>query len=141
MVELVVEVQRRISASREEVFAYLTDPERYTRWQGLEAELDPTPGGIYRVRMTEDSTVRGSYVEVDPPTRVVFTWGWEGNVDLPPGSSTVEITLHADGEETVLHLRHSGLPDEQSRAMHEEGWRSFIDRLAGVAGGDSAAAS
>ena len=127
--ELVVEVERRIGAPPEEVFAFFTDPVRYIRWQGMSAELDPTPGGLYRVQMTADSAVRGSYVEVDPPVRVVFTWGWEGNPELPPGSSTVEITLRNDGGETVLHLRHSGLPDEQSAAMHNEGWLFFTERL------------
>jgi uncharacterized protein YndB with AHSA1/START domain len=134
MPEFVVEVERRISASREEVFAFLIDPSRYTRWQGTEAELDPTPGGVYRVRMTADSIARGQYVEVEPPARVVFTWGWEGNAELPPGSSTVEITLRADGDETVLRLRHSGLPDEGSRAMHEEGWTMYVGRLVEAAG-------
>jgi uncharacterized protein YndB with AHSA1/START domain len=130
--ELVVEVERRIAAPPEEVFAFFTDPVRYVRWQGISAELDPTPGGLYRVQMTADSAVRGSYVEIDPPVRVVFTWGWEGNPELPPGSSTVEITLRADDAETVLHLRHSGLPDEQTAAMHDEGWQLFIGQL-GVA--------
>jgi uncharacterized protein YndB with AHSA1/START domain len=134
MPEFVIELERRISATREAVFAYLTDPTRYTRWQGLEAELDLTPGGVYRVQMTADSTVRGQYLEVDPPSRVVFTWGWEGNTELPPGSSTVEITLRADGDQTVLHLRHSGLPDEQSRALHHEGWEMYLGRLADAAG-------
>lgn len=134
MPEFVIELERRISATREAVFASLTDPTRYTRWHGLEAELDPTPGGIYRVQMTADSIVRGQYVEVDPPSRVVFTWGWEGNAELPPGSSTVEITLRAEGDQTVLHLRHSGLPDERSRAMHHEGWEMYLGRLAEAAG-------
>ena len=61
---------------------------------------------------------------------MVFTWGWEGNQGVPPGSTTVELTLKADGDGTVLSLRHTGLPDGEAGAMHEEGWRHFTARLA-----------
>jgi uncharacterized protein YndB with AHSA1/START domain len=131
----VVEVERRIAAPPDEVFGYLTDPRKYVRWKGLEAQLDPRPGGRYRVQMTEDSAVAGSFVAVEPPTRVVFTWGWEGNDELPPGTSTVEITLTEDGDGTLLKLRHSGLPDAASADLHRTGWVHFGDRLTTVAGG------
>lgn len=84
-----------------------------------------------------DTVARGEFVEVDPPRRVVFTWGWEGHDRVPPGSTTVELTLEEDGAATILSLRHSGLPDGESAALHEEGWTFFIPRLATtVAGGD-----
>jgi uncharacterized protein YndB with AHSA1/START domain len=54
------------------------------------------PGGRYSVEVSEDSTVTGQYVEVDPPRRIVFTWGWEGSEEVPPGSSTVEVTREED---------------------------------------------
>jgi uncharacterized protein YndB with AHSA1/START domain len=76
-------------------------------------------------------------IVVDPPTRIVFTWGWEGNPDLPPGSSIVEVTL-VDGEGTIVRLRHSGLPDENWRQMHVGGWRRYLERLAVVASGGDA---
>jgi uncharacterized protein YndB with AHSA1/START domain len=126
----VVELQVRLGAPPDEVFLYLTDAERYVEWQGVKAELDPRPGGVYRVWMDADTVARGEYVEVDSPKRVVFTWGWEGNAGVPPGSTTVELTLEADGEGTVLSLRHTGLPDGEAAAMHEEGWRFFTERLA-----------
>lgn len=44
--------------------------------QGVKAELDPRPGGVYRVWMDADTVARGEYVEVESPRRVVFTWGW-----------------------------------------------------------------
>lgn len=125
-----IELQIRLSASPEEVFLYLTEPERYVRWQGVKAELDPRPGGVYRVWMDADTVASGTFVEVNPARRVVFTWGWEGNEGVPPGSTTVEITLEADGDMTVLSLRHTGLPDGEATAMHEEGWRHFTARLA-----------
>jgi uncharacterized protein YndB with AHSA1/START domain len=138
--ELVVELERRIAASPAEVFDYLTDPEKYTRWKGDRAELDPRPGGRYRVRMGPEAVASGEYVEVVPPERVVFTWGWEGSGDVPPGSTTVEITLRPDGDDTILRLRHSGLPSDADAALHREGWEMYLARLISVAGRASDAA-
>src|SRR5437899_2042975 len=78
----------------------------YRRWKGTTAELDARPGGLYRVLMPSGDRVRGEYVTVEPPHRVVFTWGFEGSTDLPPGSSTVEITLASDGDGTIVRRRH-----------------------------------
>jgi uncharacterized protein YndB with AHSA1/START domain len=125
----VVELELRLGAPPEEVFPYLVDPERYVQWQGVRAELDPRPGGVYRVWMDAHTVASGEYLAVDAPERVVFTWGWEGSDQVPPGSTTVELTLRADGDQTVLRLRHSGLPDEQAAFMHREGWMSFGERL------------
>lgn len=135
MVDPVVEVERRIAATPDEVFTYLTDPEKYTRWKGQQAELDPRPGGRYRVRMGPEAVALGEYVEVEPPSRVVFTWGWEGSGDVPPGSTTVEITLRADGDGTLLRLRHTGFPSEADADLHREGWQMYVSRLVEVAAG------
>ncbi|MDX1658807.1 MAG: SRPBCC family protein [Nitriliruptorales bacterium] len=125
----VVELERRINAPRDTVFAYFTDPDRYTRWMGHEAELDARPGGIYRVHVVEGSVARGEFVEVEPPERVVFTWGWEGNPMVPPGSSRVEVTFRSDGGDTVVTLTHSGLPDADAMRLHEDGWTRYLDQL------------
>ena len=132
----VVELAVRLEAPPDEVFGFLTDAERYVRWQGVKAELDPRPGGVYRVWMDADTVASGEYVEIVPPHRVVFTWGWEGNPDVPPGSTTVEMSLVAKGDGTVLSLRHTGLPDDVAAAMHEEGWRFFTGRLTTAVRGD-----
>jgi uncharacterized protein YndB with AHSA1/START domain len=103
---------------------------------GEAATLDPRPGGIYSVQMGNGWTVLGEYVEVDPPRRVVFTWGWEDGVEVPPpGASTVEITLTPDGEATVVRVVHRGLPTEESAASHRSGWQRFLPQLAAVASG------
>jgi uncharacterized protein YndB with AHSA1/START domain len=126
----------RIAAPPETVFSYLIDPQKMVRWKGSKAELDPRPGGIYRVTMPGQNVARGEYVEVRRPERVVFTWGWEGDINLPPGSSTVEVTLTPDGDGTLLRLVHRDLP-ELGRKTHAEGWEHFLDRLATAArGGD-----
>jgi uncharacterized protein YndB with AHSA1/START domain len=129
----VVTIERRIGAPREVVFAYFTDPERYTRWMGHDAELDARPGGIYRVHVIEGSVARGEFVEVEPPGRVVFTWGWEGNPMVPPGSSRVEVSFRADGDATLVRLVHSGLPDAAAMGLHREGWTRYLDHLVEIA--------
>lgn len=131
----VVEVQVRLEATPEVVFSYLIESDRYARWQGVRAELDPRPGGVFRVWMDADTVASGEYVEVEPYRRVVFTWGWEGNDAVPPGSTRVEIDLEAEGDATTLTLRHSGLPAGEAAAMHDDGWRLFTSRLATAAGG------
>ena len=133
-VATVVEREIRIAARPETVFEFFTDPEKMILWKGREADLDPRPGGVYRVEMGEKIVALGEYVEVDPPRRVVFTWGWEGDDQLPPGSSTVTIELVPDGDATIVRLTHSGLP-EGADAAQLEGWKHFLPRLAIVASG------
>ena len=70
-----------------------------------------------------------------PHSRVVFTWGWEGDSAVPPGSSTVEVSLIPDGDGTVVRLRHSGLPTAELRTRHAEGWEHFLARLAEAGAG------
>ena len=132
-----VEQTVRIAARPETVFPFFTDPEKMTQWKGTWATLDPRPGGIYRVNVTGTAIARGEYVEVNPFTRVVFTWGWEGEgASVPPGSSTVEINLTPDGDGTIVRLRHYGLSAEDG-AEHLEGWTHYLGRLSVAAeGGD-----
>lgn len=126
----VVEQEVHIAAPPGVVFPYLIEAERMTRWMGLEAELDPRPGGVFWVNVNGRDKARGEFVEVVAPSRVRFTWGWDGEgTSLPPGASTVEITLQADGQGTLLRLRHTGLPKE-AQASHAEGWVHYMDRLA-----------
>lgn len=130
-------LERRIDARPEIVFAYLTDPVRYVQWMGVDAELDPRPGGAYRVRVPQGFVAVGEFVEIDPPRRVVFSWGWEGDGPVPAGSSRVEITLEPDGVGTVLRLTHTGLPDDDAVRLHTQGWDRYLDRLVvTAAGGD-----
>lgn len=124
----------RIDASPEAIFPFLTDPRKIVRWKGVDATVEASPGGVYRVNVTGARHAVGEYVEVDAPHRVVFTWGWEGDEQLPPGSSTVTIELISDGEGTIVRLTHSGLP-EGADAAQLQGWEHFLPRLAIVAGG------
>lgn len=126
----VLEVSVLIAAEPATVFPYFVDPARYVQWMGRDAELEPVPGGTYRVRMRDGVEVGGRFVEVDPPRRLVFTWGWAGDTALPPGSSRVVVTLEPEAGGTRVVLRHHDLPDEQQRQHHGDGWRAYLGRLA-----------
>jgi uncharacterized protein YndB with AHSA1/START domain len=127
----------RIAAGAETVFGFFTDPSLMVRWMGEEATLNPRPAGAHRIRMAGGHVVRGEYVEVEPPHRVVLTWGWEHEDTLvPPGSSTVEVELIPEGEATLVRLTHRDLPSE-SREPHGIGWEHYLARLeVAAAGGD-----
>ena len=131
-----VEVETRIAASPETVFDFFTDPDRMVQWMGRSAELDPRPGGGLRCDINDEAVAAGEYVELEPPHRVVFTWGWEGEGSVtPPGSSRVEVLLTEDGEGTRLRLIHRDLPSAESAGKHGHGWRHYLDRLATSAAG------
>jgi len=119
----------RIAAPPEVVFPYFTDPALAVKWIANAAHLDARPGGTLAIDV-RGNPARGAYVVVDPPHRVVFTWGIEGREDFLPGSSTVEVVLQADGDESVVTLTHRDLPSEDYRRSHREGWGEFLGLLA-----------
>ena len=131
----VVEHQVRVNARPETVFPYFTDPVKMVRWMGVEATLDPRPGGVARVAVNREAIMHGEYLEVVPHTRVVFTWGWEdGRFGVAPASSLVEVTLTEDAEGTLLRLTHRRLPD-RGVAFHRLGWDYYLARLGLTAAG------
>ena len=134
--QLMVERVLNIEACPETVWEFLVDPELAIRWMGTSATLDPRPGGEYRVHV-RDHTACGEFVEVDPPRRLVWTWGWEpdGMSPLKPGSSTIEVELEPEGSGTRLSFRHFGFADAAEAGKHEHGWEHYLDRLVVVAAG------
>jgi uncharacterized protein YndB with AHSA1/START domain len=125
----------RIDAAPDTVFEFFVDREHMLRWMGVDANLDATPGGEFRVAVNRDVAV-GEYVEVDRPHRVVFTFGWLGSADMPPGSTRVEVTLTAEGGGTLVVFEHHLVPADRL-SQHAEGWDHFLARFAiAAAGGD-----
>lgn len=130
----VLERTIHIAARPEIIFSFFTDPAKMVRWMGTLCSLDPRPGGLFRVVINDQLIHRGQYVEVTPYSRVVYTWGQEGeNSPLPPGGSTVEISLTPDADGTILHLRHSGLPVEHEGT--NMGWTHYLGRLTDLSEG------
>jgi uncharacterized protein YndB with AHSA1/START domain len=134
------EVRREVvvDAGPATIFPFLTDPGLHLKWLGTEAELDPHPGGVYRVNVGGIHPSVGEFVEVVPNERVVFTFGWdEPDHPIPAGSTQVEITLTPDGDKTRVRLVHSGLPAD-AVSDHGVGWEHYLDRLAiASTGGDA----
>ena len=125
-----------IDAAPVVVFDYLVTETGMTAWMGQHALLDARPGGGFAVDIAGHA-IRGEYLEVDRPRRVVVSWGMAGSPDLPPGASTVEFTLTPTERGTRVDLMHSGLPDARLDG-HADGWTHFLARLCITApGGDA----
>ena len=132
-----LQVRRVIKAPRERVFEAWTTPEELKRWHAPGpltvslAEIDATPGGKYRIHMRQpdgvEHKVSGVYREVDPPKRLVYTWGWDG--DHPVKNSVVTIDFIERGNSTEVVLTHDGFPAGDERDNHEKGWTSILDKL------------
>ena len=146
-----VEVTVWVPASPREVFGFFTDPDRYVQWMGSSAELEPVPGGVYRVRMADGFAAAGRFVSVSYPHLVVFSWGFAddeaasrtkhedgepgGAGVMPVGSTRVTVTLLDEDGGTRLTLRHENLPSESLREGHDVAWNTYLPRLAVRAAG------
>ena len=130
-----LEIRRLIPAARERVFDAWTQAKELDRWSApspmtARAEVDLRVGGRYRIVMRDpdgvERSVGGVYRVVERPSKVVYTWKWE---ETPRAESIVTVEFHDRGKETEVVLRHEGLPDADSRARHEHGWKGCLDNL------------
>ena len=122
-----------IAAAPDDVFEYFTQPESLIEWMGDRAVLDPRPGGEFTL-FFDDRCVRGRYVELDRPNRLVITWGREGSRELPPHSSTLEVLFLRESEGTRVNIVHHGLPESEAR-RHALGWKHYLTRLGEIGAG------
>jgi uncharacterized protein YndB with AHSA1/START domain len=111
-----------IRATPETVFAFFTDSGRWARWWGAGSTIDPTPGGRVLIRYPNAVEAAGEVLAIDPPRRLVFTFGYLSGAPLPPGASRVTITLTPALEGTTLDLTHE-FGDAAARDAHVQGWR------------------
>lgn len=116
-----------IEALPERVFEYFTRPDFLVRWMGDRAVLNPQPGGEFTL-FFDERCVRGRYLEVDRPRRLVISWGREGSQGLPPFSSTLEVLFLREGDGTRVDIVHEGLP-EGELPRHALGWGHYLSRL------------
>lgn len=137
-------VSRTIDARREDVFAAFTTIDQVEKWWGPkdftvpEGQLDFRTGGAFRICIRspkgEDMWQHGAFRETDEPSRISFTFAWEG-LGLPQEEGMVTILLEEDEHnKTRVSLRHSALPSQEEADSHQSGWGECLDRLAEFVG-------
>ena len=137
----VVREEVLVDATPELVFEFFVDPTKLPLWLGIAADIDARPGGRFRFEVVPGEFCEGRYLEVEPPRRVSFTWGWTSEaMGVPPGSSHVNVELVPEGGGTRVRLTHTGLPTDDSLLLHADGWSRFFERLGAVATGAEPAA-
>jgi uncharacterized protein YndB with AHSA1/START domain len=135
---LVVRREIQIEAPPATVFAFLTDPEKILGWMGTDVTTEAHPGGLYLLKGVGGGharVARGAFREVVPVHRLAYSFGWEEDEEVPPGSGLVEIDLIERDGGTLLRLTHSGLPNAAQCAGHHTGWAHYLGRLAIAATG------
>jgi uncharacterized protein YndB with AHSA1/START domain len=130
-------MERAFQAPAQAVFDAWTSAEVMRRWWHAEhdwettvAEVDLRLGGTVRVvmRNPHDGAEYGGggyYTEIDPPSRLAFTWIWDGDTTR----QLIELDFEETGGVTVVRFSHSGLWNEAAVRSHEEGWGSAFDNL------------
>jgi uncharacterized protein YndB with AHSA1/START domain len=129
-----IELTTHVAARPATVLRFFTDPERFAAWFGPGSTIDPVPGGKFRVVYPGGQAAAGEVVELDA-RRIVLTWGVEGDPDLPPGASTIEVTLTAADGGTRVRFVQTGLPDEGRRAGQAAGFTHALAVLAAQSAG------
>lgn len=113
-----------IDAPPAAVYDAWTTAEGLASWWGSCPTIDPRPGGAIVVDVDGAHVMEGSFVELDPPHRVVFTFGWRDG-DPAPRTTTVEVRIDAAGTGSRLVLRHDGLPLD-AIGSHAHGRSHFV---------------
>jgi uncharacterized protein YndB with AHSA1/START domain len=134
-------VARVIHATPDRVFRAWTVPTELQRWSCPEgatvedAAVDLKVGGSYTIVMRnaagDTHTAVGTYREIDPPRRLVYTWNWR-EPDHQVGETVVTVEFNDLGGSTEVVLRHEGFPAPEATAAHEDGWTSCFGRLASL---------
>jgi uncharacterized protein YndB with AHSA1/START domain len=134
MPELPYHLQRTvlIQAKPETVFRFFTDSVRWANWWGAGSTIDAHAGGKVYIRYPNGVETLGEVLEVRPPERIVFTYGYASGQPIPPGSSRVTIRLEPDPTGTWLHLLHE-FAEPGPRDQHVQGWRFQLSVFANLA--------
>lgn len=118
-----------IQAAPETVFRFFQDSALWARWWGPGSTIDPRPGGKVHIRHPNGIETLGEVLEIEPPERIVFTYGFASGNPIPPGASRVTIRLAPDPAGTRLELRHE-FEEAGVRDHHVQGWRFQLSLFA-----------
>ena len=130
-------IERTYQAPAQVVFDAWTSEEVMRRWfhgerfwETPEARVDLRLGGTVRVVMRDPEKDTeygggGHYTEIEPPTRLAFTWTWDGDTRR----TLIELDFEERDGVTTVHFTQSGLWDEEAVRDHERGWGKFFDNL------------
>jgi len=132
-----LEVRRILKAPVAAVWTAWTDAREVSQWMApsddfgaTEATLDVRVGGRYRIVMRgpdgQTHRVGGTYQEVVPLRRLVYTWAWEST---PERESRVTVEFRPAGESTELVLTHERFFDAEARDKHAHGWEGCLGRF------------
>src|SRR5665213_2074464 len=134
--ETMLELRREFAATPDVLFDAWLTREQWAAWigpEGIACEvpmLEPKVGGRYEITMRLGNgqviPVSGVFKTIDRPTRLVFSWGWNGD---PARQSLITLEFNARGAGTELVLRQEGLGTIANRDEHGKGWSSALDRL------------
>jgi uncharacterized protein YndB with AHSA1/START domain len=136
-----VHLTRRFDAPRDLVFGAWTDPEAAKQWWRTpdasitSVEMDVRVGGEYRIAYEQEGVVAqlvGTYLDVEPVERLVFTWRWSPPLleQMDTGETRVTVEFRDLGGKTEVVLLHEQLRNEEVRAFHDSGWNRVLDQLA-----------
>jgi uncharacterized protein YndB with AHSA1/START domain len=133
-----VNLNRMISGNPAEVFDAWLDPNHAgSPWHGVtRAIVQPHVDGLfYRMHPSESGDFElahyGRFIVVDRPKRIQYTWVSQHTRGL---ESVVTVDLKPQGQQTMLTLRHEGVPDDEMGRKHEMGWKHYLDLLAELVG-------
>ena len=129
-----ITLNRTIPASPAEVYDAWLDPATPgTPWDRSECEkviLDARIDGLFYFKRVSSERVDfphfGRFVVLDPAKKIEYTWMSPFTRGL---ESVVTVELERKGDDTLLQLRHSNLPDDELGQMHNAGWIGRVDAL------------
>jgi uncharacterized protein YndB with AHSA1/START domain len=129
---IVLTVTRTIAATPAEGFdVWLDSRSPGSPWFGVaRAIVQPVVDGLfYHVVHFEghDWAHYGRFVALERPRRIAHTWVSEATRGL---ESLVELHFEAQGEQTLVTLRHSNVPDDEMGRRHEQGWGFVLGAIA-----------
>ncbi|MGW1342348.1 SRPBCC family protein [Kribbella sp. NPDC002412] len=136
-----IRIERVLPATIRKVYDAWTRVELLTQWYcpnpelELKVQADVRVGGDYVVEMGPH-VVRGTYLEVEPPYRLAFSWHWDGTAGAP---TRVQVELSEVPEGTRMLLTHTGFTTAEDAANHRQGWEPELGRLAGLLNAQRAA--